>query len=259
MLTPVNAAPSAPGNPSRPWVAMETEVHGLVFRVPRRYLHLRFGDGSFEFGLRVLDFAPITLLGLNDRAFWREALRANVLADRALNGPADVRRSLGLQLHFNSVQTTTPAPRIVDPYGTWDGRSPPEGLRYFPRPDPLPDVPEEVRRMGREQDLFMPERPVRSPVTGEDLPEFIMCRLIPPDRSGTPGTPGYPCEWNLVYRNLPLRITLAREHLLRWREIRAEVVRLLDTFLVRGPEEALTPPPGWRPSIVNPVLIYDAN
>ena len=49
-------------------VAMETEVRGIVFRIPRAHLHIRDGDGSFDLGLRVDDLTP--RVRASSRSLW---------------------------------------------------------------------------------------------------------------------------------------------------------------------------------------------
>jgi hypothetical protein len=247
-------APPEPAHVERqiPWTAMETEMLGLWFRVPRRLLHIRLPSGSFEYGLRIQDFSPIALLGLNDEVFWRTALKIVVGSNGNGSGPQYIESSIETFSYIRRLQITNTAHQISDPGGVWQDHSPPQGLYYYPAPAPTNQNVVHVV-----QDVFIPEHRQRSAATGEELPEVIMCSSNPPRRSDPTRPALYPCQWLLVFRNLAIRVTLSREHLVRWREIRSGVVQTLEAMLIPGIEEAQTPPPGWRPPMVPPVLIYD--
>jgi hypothetical protein len=232
-------------------VAMETEVRGIVFRIPRAHLHIRDGDGSFDLGLRVDDLKPIRLIGLPPERYWREAMRVrvsvawNVSAAEQVSGTLQNRHTLGI------VQTKEASTRLDGP----NGPPPPDGLIYFPGRS----GPAETRLFPR--DVFKPVELARNPETGEEWPEFFDCNVSPRFDQQPTEAPFQPinCEWYRVFRGLVVRTSLERRQLAHWRRIREGLDQLLNSFIVRGPEVAV-PPIRWgpRPSrTINPVLIYD--
>jgi hypothetical protein len=235
----------------RRWTAMETEVRGIVFRIPRTHLHIRDGDGSFDLGLRVDDFSPIRLIGLPPERYWREAMRVrvsvawNISAAEHVSGILSDRHTLGI------VQTREASTRLDGP----NGPPPPDGLIYFP----ARGSPAETRLLPR--DIFKPIELARNPETGEEWPEFFECNVSPRFDQQPTETPFQPisCEWYRVFRGLVVQTSLERRQLAHWRRIRDGLDQLLNSFIVRGPEVALPPIRGGpRPSrTINPVLIYD--
>jgi hypothetical protein len=232
-------------------VAMETEVRGIVFRIPRAHLHIRDGDGSFDLGLRVDDLTPIRLIGLPPERYWREAMRVRVSvawnssAAETVSGLLQNRHTLGI------VQTKEASTRLDGP----NGPPPPDGLIYFPaRGSPAETLP-------LPRDVFKPIELARNPETGEEWPEFFDCNVSPRFDQQPTEAPFQPinCEWYRVFRGLVVRTSLERRQLVHWRRIRDELDQLLNSFIVRGPEVAV-PPIRWgpRPSeTIAPVLIYD--
>lgn len=244
-----------PGQPAlaqeRRWTAMETEVRGFVFRIPRAHLHIRDGDGSFDLGLRVDDFSPIRLIGLPPERYWREAMRVRVSvawnssAAETVSGLLQNRHTLGI------VQTKEASTHLDGP----NGPPPPDGLIYFP----ARGSPAETRPLP--SDIFKPVELARNPETGEEWPEFFECNVSPRFDQQPTEAPFQPisCQWYRVFRGLVVRTSLERRQLAHWRRIRDELDQLLNSFIVRGPEVAV-PPIRWgpRPSeTINPVLIYD--
>ena len=255
LLPFVLAIPLWPGQSAlaqeRRWIAMETEVRGIVFRIPRAHLHIRDGDGSFDLGLRVDDLTPIRLIGLPPERYWREAMRVrvsvawNVSAAEQVSGTLQNRHTLGI------VQTKEASTRLDGP----NGPPPPDGLIYFPGRS----GPAETRLFPR--DVFKPVELARNPETGEEWPEFFDCNVSPRFDQQPTEAPFQPinCEWYRVFRGLVVRTSLERRQLAHWRRIREGLDQLLNSFIVRGPEVAV-PPIRWgpRPSrTINPVLIYD--
>jgi hypothetical protein len=232
-------------------VAMETEVRGIVFRIPRAHLHIRDGDGSFDLGLRVDDLKPIRLIGLPPERYWREAMRVRVSvawnssAAETVAGLLQNRHTLGI------VQTKEASARLDGP----NGPPPPDGLIYFP----ARGSPAETRPLP--SDIFKPVELARHPETGEEWPEFFECNVSPRFDQQPTEAPFQPinCEWYRVFRGLVVRTSLERRQLVHWRRIRDELDQLLNSFIVRGPEVAVPPIRGGpRPSeTINPVLIYD--
>ena len=232
-------------------VAMETEVRGIVFRIPRAHLHIRDGDGSFDLGLRVDDLTPIRLIGLPPERYWREAMRVrvsvawNVSAAGEVSGLLQTRHSLGI------VQTKDASTHLDGP----NGPAPPDGLIYFP----ARGSPAETRPLP--SDIFKPVELARNPETGEEWPEFFECTVSPRFDQQPTEVPFQPisCQWYRVFRGLVVRTSLDRRQLAHWRRIRDELDQLLNSFIVRGPEVAVPPIRGGpRPSeTINPVLIYD--
>ncbi len=232
-------------------VAMETEVRGIVFRIPRAHLHIRDGDGSFDLGLRVDDLSPIRLIGLPPERYWREAMRVRVSvawnssAAETVSGLLQTRHSLGI------VQTKDASTHLDGP----NGPAPPDGLIYFP----ARGSPAETRPLP--SDIFRPVELARNPETGEEWPEFFECNVSPRFDQQPTEVPFQPisCEWYRVFRGLVVRTSLERRQLAHWRRIRDELDQLLNSFIVRGPEVAVPPIRGGpRPSrTINPVLIYD--
>jgi hypothetical protein len=235
----------------RRWVAMETEVRGIVFRIPRAHLHIRDGDGSFDLGLRVDDLTPIRLIGLPPERYWREAMRVRVSvawnssAAETVSGLLQTRHSLGI------VQTKDASTHLDGP----NGPAPPDGLIYFP----ARGSPAETRPLP--SDIFRPVELARNPETGEEWPEFFECNVSPRFDQQPTEVPFQPisCEWYRVFRGLVVRTSLDRRQLTQWRRIRDGLDQLLTSFIVRGPEVAVAPVRGGpRPShTINPVLIYD--
>ena len=235
----------------RRWVAMETEVRGIVFRIPRAHLHIRDGDGSFDLGLRVDDLSPIRLIGLPPERYWREAMRVRVSvawnssAAETVAGLLQNRHTLGI------VQTKEASARLDGP----NGPPPPDGLIYFPaRGSPAETLP-------LPRDVFKPVELARNPETGEEWPEFFDCNVSPRFDQQPTETPFQPisCQWYRVFRGLVVQTSLERRQLAHWRRIREGIDQLLNSFIVRGPEVAVPPVRGGpRPSeTINPVLIYD--
>jgi len=232
-------------------VAMETEVRGIVFRIPRAHLHIRDGDGSFDLGLRVDDLSPIRLIGLPPERYWREAMRVRVSvawnssAAETVAGLLQNRHTLGI------VQTREASARLDGP----NGPPPPDGLIYFP----ARGSPAETRVLP--SDIFKPIELARNPETGEEWPEFFECNVSPRFDQQPTEAPFQPinCEWYRVFRGLVVRTSLERRQLAHWRRIRDGLDQLLNSFIVRGPEVALPPIRGGpRPSeTIAPVLIYD--
>jgi hypothetical protein len=232
-------------------VAMETEVRGIVFRIPRAHLHIRDGDGSFDLGLRVDDFSPIRLIGLPPERYWREAMRVrvsvawNASAAGEVSGLLQTRHSLGI------VQTKDASTHLDGP----NGPAPPDGLIYFP----ARGSPAETRPLP--SDIFKPVELARNPETGEEWPEFFECTVSPRFDQQPTEVPFQPisCEWYRVFRGLVVRTSLERRQLADWRRTRDGLDQLLTSFIVRGPEVAVPPVRGGsRPShTINPVLIYD--
>ena len=255
LLPFVLAIPLWPGQSAlaqeRRWIAMETEVRGIVFRIPRAHLHIRDGDGSFDLGLRVDDLTPIRLIGLPPERYWREAMRVRVSvawnssAAETVAGLLQNRHTLGI------VQTQEASTRLDGP----NGPPPPDGLIYFPGRS----GPEETRLFPR--DVFKPVELARNPETGEEWPEFFDCNVSPRFDQQPTEAPFQPinCEWYRVFRGLVVRTSLERRQLAHWRRIRDGLDQLLNSFIVRGPEVAVPPIRGGpRPSrTINPVLIYD--
>jgi hypothetical protein len=232
-------------------VAMETEVRGIVFRIPRAHLHIRDGDGSFDLGLRVDDLKPIRLIGLPPERYWREAMRVRVSvawnssAAETVAGLLQNRHTLGI------VQTREASTRLDGP----NGPPPPDGLIYFPaRGSPAETLP-------LPRDVFKPVELARNPETGEEWPEFFDCNVSPRFDQQPTEAPFQPisCQWYRVFRGLVVQTSLERRQLAQWRRIRDELDQLLNSFIVRGPEVAVPPIRGGpRPSeTINPVLIYD--
>ena len=232
-------------------VAMETEVRGIVFRIPRAHLHIRDGDGSLDLGLRVDDLTPIRLIGLPPERYWREAMRVRVSvawnssAAETVSGLLQNRHTLGI------VQTKEASTRLDGP----NGPPPPDGLIYFPGRS----GPAETRLFPR--DVFKPVELARNPETGEEWPEFFDCNVSPRFDQQPTEAPFQPisCQWYRVFRGLVVQTSLDRRQLAQWRRIRDGLDQLLTSFIVRGPEVAV-PPIRWgpRPSeTINPVLIYD--
>ena len=232
-------------------VAMETEVRGIVFRIPRAHLHIRDGDGSFDLGLRVDDLTPIRLIGLPPERYWREAMRVRVSVAWNSSSAAHVSGILSDRHTLNRVQTKETSTRLDGP----NGPPPPDGLIYFPGRS----GPEETRLFPR--DVFKPVELARNPETGEEWPEFFDCNVSPRFDQQPTETPFQPinCEWYRVFRGLVVQTSLERRQLAHWRRIRDELDQLLNSFIVRGPEVAVPPVRGGpRPSrTINPVLIYD--
>ena len=232
-------------------VAMETEVRGIAFRIPRAHLHIRDGDGSFDLGLRVDDLTPIRLIGLPPERYWREAMRVrvsvawNISAAEQVSGTLQNRHTLGI------VQTKEASARLDGP----NGPPPPDGLIYFP----ARGSPAETRVLP--SDIFKPVELDRNPETGEEWPEFFECNVSPRFDQQPTEAPFQPisCEWYRVFRGLVVRTSLERRQLAQWRGIRDGLDQLLTSFIVRGPEVAVPPVRGGaRPSrTINPVLIYD--
>ena len=235
----------------RRWTAMETEVRGIVFRIPRAHLHIRDGDGSFDLGLRVDDLTPIRLIGLPPERYWREAMRVRVSvawnssSAHHVSGILKDRHTLGI------VQTKDASTRLDGP----NGPPPPDGLIYFP----ARGSPAETRPLP--SDIFKPIKLARNPETGEEWPEFFECNVSPRYDQQPTETPFQPisCQWYRVFRGLVVRTSLDRRQLAQWRRIRDGLDQLLTSFIVRGPEVAVPPVRGGpRPSeTINPVLIYD--
>jgi hypothetical protein len=232
-------------------VAMETEVRGIVFRIPRAHLHIRDGDGSFDLGLRVDDLRPIRLIGLPPERYWREAMRVRVSvawnssAAETVAGLLQNRHTLGI------VQTQEASTRLDGP----NGPPPPDGLIYFPaRGSPAETLP-------LPRDVFKPIELARNPETGEEWPEFFDCNVSPRFDQQPTEAPFQPisCQWYRVFRGLVVQASLERRQLAHWRRIRDELDQLLNSFIVRGPEVAVPPIRGGpRPShTIAPVLIYD--
>jgi hypothetical protein len=151
-----------PGQPAlaqeRRWTAMETEVRGFVFRIPRAHLHIRDGDGSFDLGLRVDDLTPIRLIGLPPERYWREAMRVRVSVAWNSSSAAHVSGILSDRHTLDRVQTKETSTHLDGP----NGPPPPDGLIYFPGRS----GPEETRLFPR--DVFKPVELVRNPETGEE-------------------------------------------------------------------------------------------
>lgn len=233
----------------QPWTAMETEVRGVVFRIPRAYLHNRYPDGSFDMGLRLTDFSPLRLLGTRDDIFWREGVRVRLDAFGYFNGAESVRNALRFRQDISRVQILRSALNLDGP----DGPPPPEGLLYFPGRQ----GPDDLRPLLR--DVFLPTTAVRlAPTTGEELPEFIECNVsssfnTPP--SEEPFVP-MPCEWHWVFQGLMFRTTLDRRHLVRWREIRDGIEARLISMVRNGAVWASDPERRQLPSRP-PVLITE--
>jgi hypothetical protein len=232
-------------------VAMETEVRGIVFRIPRAHLHIRDGDGSFDLGLRVDDLKPIRLIGLPPERYWREAMRVRVSVAWNSSAAETVAGLLQNRHTLDRVQTKEASTRLDGP----NGPPPPDGLIYFPGRS----GPEETRLFPR--DVFKPVELARNPETGEEWPEFFDCNVSPRFDQQPTETPFQPinCEWYRVFRGLVVQTSLERRQLAHWRRIRDELDQLLTSFIVRGPEVAVPPVRGGpRPSrTINPVLIYD--
>jgi len=232
-------------------VAMETEVRGIVFRIPRAHLHIRDGDGSCDLGLRVDDLTPIRLIGLPPERYWREAMRVRVSVAWNSSAAAHVSGILSDRHTLNRVQTKETSTHLDGP----NGPPPADGLIYFPGRS----GPEETRLVPR--DVFKPFELARNPETGEEWPEFFDCNVSPRFDQQPTEAPFQPinCEWYRVFRGLVVRTSLERRQLAHWRRIRDELDQLLNSFIVRGPEVAV-PPIRWgpRPSeTIAPVLIYD--
>ena len=232
-------------------VAMETEVRGIVFRIPRAHLHIRDGDGSFDLGLRVDDLKPIRLIGLPPERYWREAMRVRVSVAWNSSSAAHVSGILSDRHTLGIVQTREASTRLDGP----NGPPPPDGLIYFP----ARGSPAETRVLP--SDIFKPIELARNPETGEEWPEFFECNVSPRFDQQPTETPFQPisCEWYRVFRGLVVQTSLERRQLAHWRRIRDGLDQLLNSFIVRGPEVALPPIRGGpRPSrTINPVLIYD--
>ena len=232
-------------------VAMETEVRGIVFRIPRAHLHIRDGDGSFDLGLRVDDLTPIRLIGLPPERYWREAMRVRVSVAWNSSSAAHVSGILSDRHTLDRVQTKDASTHLDGP----NGPLPPDGLIYFPGRS----GPAEPRLFPR--DVFKPVELARNPETGEEWPEFFDCNVSPRFDQQPTEAPFQPisCEWYRVFRGLMVRTSLDRRQLADWRRIRDGLDQLLTSFIVRGPEVAVPPVRGGpRPSeTINPVLIYD--
>jgi hypothetical protein len=232
-------------------VAMETEVRGIVFRIPRAHLHIRDGDGSFDLGLRVDDLKPIRLIGLPPERYWREAMRVRVSVAWNISAAEQVSGTLQNRHTLDRVQTKEASARLDGP----NGPPPPDGLIYFPGRS----GPAETRLFPR--DVFKPIELARNPETGEEWPEFFDCNVSPRYDQQPTEAPFQPisCEWYRVFRGLVVRTSLERRQLVHWRRIRDELDQLLNSFIVRGPEVAVPPIRGGpRPShTIAPVLIYD--
>jgi hypothetical protein len=235
----------------RRWVAMETEVRGIVFRIPRAHLHIRDGDGSFDLGLRVDDLSPIRLIGLPPERYWREAMRVRVSVAWNSSAAETVAGLLQNRHTLDRVQTRETSTRLDGP----NGPPRPDGLIYFPGRS----GPEETRLFPR--DVFKPVELARNPETGEEWPEFFDCNVSPRFDQQPTETPFQPisCQWYRVFRGLVVQTSLERRQLAHWRRIREGIDQLLNSFIVRGPEVAVPPVRGGpRPSeTINPVLIYD--
>jgi hypothetical protein len=235
----------------RRWTAMETEVRGIVFRIPRAHLHIRDGDGSFDLGLRLDDFSPIRLIGLPPERYWREAMRVRVSVAWNSSAAETVSGLLQNRHTLDRVQTKDASTHLDGP----NGPLPPDGLIYFPGRS----GPEETRLFPR--DVFQPVELARNPETGEEWPEFFDCNVSPHFDQQPTEAPFQPisCEWYRVFRGLMVRTSLDRRQLADWRRIRDGIDQLLTSFIVRGPEVAVPPVRGGpRPShTINPVLIYD--
>ena len=250
----------------RRWTAMETEVRGIVFRIPRAHLHIRDGDGSFDLGLRVDDLSPIRLIGLPPERYWREAMRVRVSVAWNSSAAETVAGLLQNRHTLDRVQTKETSTRLDGPNGPpspdgliyFPGRSGPEETRPLPR-DVFKPVEEETRLFPR--DVFKPVELARNPETGEKWPEFFDCNVSPHFDQQPTEAPFQPisCQWYRVFRGLVVRTSLERRQLADWRRIRDELDQLLNSFIVRGPEVAVPPVRGGpRPSeTINPVLIYD--
>ncbi|MCA3274818.1 MAG: hypothetical protein ING16_02970 [Roseomonas sp.] len=232
-------------------VAVETEVRGIVFRIPRAHLHIRDGDGSFDLGLRVDDLSPIRLIGLPPERDWREAMRVRVSVAWNSSAAETVAGLLQNRLTLGIVQTREASTRLDGP----NGPPPPDGLIYFP----ARGSPAETRPLP--SDIFKPIELARNPETGEEWPEFFECNVSPRFDQQPTEVPFQPisCEWYRVFRGLVVQTSLERCQLAHWRRIRDELDQLLNSFIVRGPEVAVPPIRGGaRPSrTINPVLIYD--
>jgi hypothetical protein len=232
-------------------VAMETEVRGIVFRIPRAHLHIRDGDGSFDLGLRVDDLAPIRLIGLPPERYWREAMRVRVSVAWNSSSAAHVSGILSDRHTLGIVQTQDASTHLDGP----NGPVPPDGLIYFP----ARGSPAETRPLPR--DIFKPVELARNPETGEEWPEFFDCNISPHFDQQPTEAPFQPisCQWYRVFRGLVVQTSLERRQLTQWRRIRDGLDQLLTSFIVRGPEVAVAPVRGGpRPShTINPVLIYD--
>lgn len=247
MLWPVQSASAQ----ERRWTAMETEVRGIVFRIPRAHLHIRDGDGSFDLGLRVDDFSPIRLIGLPPERYWREAMRVRVSVAWNSSSAAHVSGILSDRHTLGIVQTKEASTHLDGP----NGPAPPDGLIYFP----ARGSPAETRPLPR--DIFKPVELARNPETGEEWPEFFDCNVSPRFDQQPTEAPFQPisCQWYRVFRGLVVQTSLERRQLADWRRIRDGIDQLLTSFIVRGPEVAVAPVRGGpRPSeTINPVLIYD--
>ena len=247
MLWPLHSALAQ----ERRVVAMETEVRGIVFRIPRAHLHIRDGDGSFDLGLRVDDLTPIRLIGLPPERYWREAMRVRVSVAWNSSSAAHVSGILSDRHTLDRVQTKETSTRLDGP----NGPPLPDGLIYFPGRS----GPAEPRLFPR--DVFKPVELARNPETGEEWPEFFDCNVSPRFDQQPTEAPFQPisCEWYRVFRGLVVRTSLERRQLTQWRRIRDGIDQLLTSFIVRGPEVAVPPVRGGpRPSeTINPVLIYD--
>lgn len=247
MLWPFHSASAQ----ERRWTAMETEVRGIVFRIPRAHLHIRDGDGSFDLGLRVDDFSPIRLIGLPPERYWREAMRVRVSVAWNSSSAAHVSGILSDRHTLGIVQTKEASTHLDGP----NGPAPPDGLIYFP----ARGSPAETRPLPR--DVFKPVELARNPETGEEWPEFFDCNVSPRFDQQPTEAPFQPisCQWYRVFRGLVVQTSLDRRQLAQWRRIRAGIDQLLTSFIVRGPEVAVPPVRGGpRPShTINPVLIYD--
>ncbi len=235
----------------RRWVAMETEVRGIVFRIPRAHLHIRDGDGSFDLGLRVDDLKPIRLIGLPPERYWREAMRVRVSVAWNSSSAETVAGLLQNRHTLGIVQTKESSARLDGP----NGPPPPDGLIYFPaRGSPAETLP-------LPRDIFKPVELARNPETGEEWPEFFDCNVSPRFDQQPTEAPFQPisCQWYRVFRGLVVQTSLDRRQLADWRRIRVGIDQLLTSFIVRGPEVAVPPIRGGpRPShTINPVLIYD--
>jgi hypothetical protein len=232
-------------------VAMETEVRGIVFRIPRAHLHIRDGDGSFDLGLRVDDLTPIRLIGLPPERYWREAMRVRVSVAWNSSAAETVAGLLQNRHTLDRVQTKDASIHLDGP----NGPPPPDGLIYFPGRS----GPEETRLFPR--DIFKPVELARNPETGEEWPEFFDCNVSPRFDQQPTEVPFQPisCQWYRVFRGLVVRTSLDRRQLADWRRIRVGMDQLLTSFIVRGPEVAVPPVRGGpRPSeTISPVLIYD--
>ncbi|MCA3279257.1 MAG: hypothetical protein ING10_08320 [Roseomonas sp.] len=235
----------------RRWVAMETEVRGILFRIPRAHLHIRDGDGSFDLGLRVDDLSPIRLIGLPPERYWREAMRVRVSVAWNISAAEQVSGTLQNRHTWGIVQTKEASTHLDGP----NGPPPPDGLIYFPARGSAA----ETRPLPR--DIFKPVELARNPETGEEWPEFFDCNVSPRFDQQPTETPFQPisCQWYRVFRGLVVQTSLERRQLAHWRRIRDGLDQLLNSFIVRGPEVAVPPIRGGpRPShTINPVLIYD--